>query len=88
MIISLCDLVLLKVRILLYFSMLTRSEKLIIIHLKEYINKPPVWRRSIRKEFNTHIIFLVHQRDRRFIVCTPQYGHRDITCKRSIQILK
>ena len=24
----------------------------------------------------------------RFIVCTPQYGHRDVTCKQSIPILK
>ena len=28
-----------------YFQ--TRSERLIIIHIKEYINKPPIWKRSI-----------------------------------------
>ena len=29
------------------FKVRTRSERLIIIHIKEYINQPPLWKRSI-----------------------------------------
>ena len=29
--------------------MITRSERLIIIHIKEYINRPPLRKRSIRQ---------------------------------------
>ena len=46
MIISLSDLVWKKV-FLCIFHMLTRSERPIIIHIKEYINRPPLWKRSI-----------------------------------------
>ena len=46
MIISLSDLVWKKV-FLCIFHMLTRVERLIIIHVKEYINRPPLWKRSI-----------------------------------------
>ena len=28
----------------------TRSERLIIIYVKEYINRPPLWKRSIHKQ--------------------------------------
>ena len=33
---------------------------------------------SIRKEFNSHRIGLVHQHGRRFIVLEHQYGRRDV----------
>ena len=32
----------------------------------------------IRKEFNSHRVFLVHQLSRRFIVLEHQYGHGDV----------
>ena len=46
MIISLSDLVWKKV-FLCIFHMLTRLERPIIILIKEYINRPPLWKRSI-----------------------------------------
>ena len=46
MIISLSDLVWKKV-FLCIFHMLTRLERPIIIRIKEYINRPPLWKRSM-----------------------------------------
>ena len=38
----------------------------------------------MRKEFNSHMIFLIHQHDRFFFVLEHQHGHRDIMWKWSI----
>ena len=38
----------------------------------------------MRKEFNSHRIFLVHQHGRRFIVLEHQYGRRDVMWKHSM----
>ena len=46
MIISLSDLIRKKV-FLCILHMLTRLERLIIIYIKEYVNRPPLWNRSI-----------------------------------------
>ena len=40
----------------------------------------------IRKEFNSHRIFLVHQHGRRFVVLEHQYRRRDVMWKRCIRL--
>ena len=46
-------------KIQMNFNFQTRSERLIIIKIKEYIDKPPFWKRSIawhNNHFNIHIL--------------------------------
>ena len=68
MIISLSDLVWKKV-FLCIFHMLTRLERPIIIRIKEYINRPPLWKRSMaqstsKQDKGPNPVFCLATRDR------------------------